>query len=74
MSVTGEYPVAVKPEEWLIGPPPSDRSAVTMPTDHWIELGLATKIALRIEKYHRSGGHFYKKEAISVISIMVYLK
>ena len=38
MGVTGEYPVAVVPEKWLVGPPPSELSAVTMPTDHWVEL------------------------------------
>ncbi len=44
MSVAGAYPVPVKPEEWLVGPPPSERSAVTMPTDHWIELLFAGRI------------------------------
>lgn len=44
MSVTGEYPVPVEPEEWLVGPPPSERSAVTMPTDHWIELLFSGRI------------------------------
>jgi hypothetical protein len=38
MSVAGEYPVPVVPEKWLVGPPPSELSAVTMPTDHWVEL------------------------------------
>jgi len=38
MSVAGEYPVPVVPEAWLVGPPPSELSAVTMPTDHWVEL------------------------------------
>ncbi len=44
MSALGVYPVPVKPEEWLVGPPPSDRSAVTAPTDHWIELLYAGRI------------------------------
>ncbi len=44
MSATGEYPVPVKPEKWLVGPPPSDRSAVTAPTDHWIELLFSGRI------------------------------
>jgi len=38
MSLSGEYPVPVIPEQWLVGPPPSEMSAVTMPTDHWVEL------------------------------------
>ncbi len=40
----GNYPVAVRPEMWLVGPPPSDLSAVTMPTDHWVELVFAGTI------------------------------
>lgn len=38
MGLSGEYPTAVVPEEWLVGPPPSPYSAVTMPTDHWVHL------------------------------------
>jgi hypothetical protein len=38
MAATGEYPVPVRPEKWLVGPPPSHLSGVTMPTDHWIDL------------------------------------
>ncbi|MDI9431369.1 MAG: LamG domain-containing protein [Planctomycetota bacterium] len=38
MAVTGEYPVPVRPQKWLVGPPPSHLSGVTMPTDHWIDL------------------------------------
>ena len=30
--------VYVVPERWLVGPPPSDVSGVTMPKDHWIDL------------------------------------
>ncbi len=30
--------VAVAPELWLVGPPPSAVSGVTFPTDHWVEL------------------------------------
>ncbi len=38
MGMAGEYPVPVRPERWLVGPPPSGLSAVTMPTDNWVEL------------------------------------
>jgi hypothetical protein len=44
MSVTGEYPVPVRPDIWLIGPPLSEKSAVTMPTDHWVELLFSGRI------------------------------
>jgi len=33
-----DWPVPVVPEEWLVGPPPAEFSAVTLPTDHWVEL------------------------------------
>jgi hypothetical protein len=40
MDVDGQYypPVPVDPNRWLVGPPPSDQSAVTLPPDHWVEL------------------------------------
>ena len=40
MDVNGVYhgPVQVVPEQWLVGPPPSDKSGVTLPPDHWVEL------------------------------------
>jgi len=40
MDIDGEYrgPIQVVPEQWLIGPPPSDKSGVTLPPDHWVEL------------------------------------
>lgn len=38
LGVAGEYPTTVRPEKWLVGPPPSALSAVTMPTDCWVEL------------------------------------
>ena len=40
MDVNGVYhgPVQVVPERWLVGPPPSDKSGVTLPPDHWVEL------------------------------------
>lgn len=44
MSVSGEYPVSVRPKRWLVGPPPSEQSAVTMPTDHWLELLFSGRI------------------------------
>lgn len=34
----GDWPIGVKPEKWLVGPPPSDISGVSIPTDYWIEL------------------------------------
>ncbi len=38
VSADGRWPVPVDPEKWLVGPPPSDLSGVTIPIDHWIEL------------------------------------
>jgi hypothetical protein len=38
MDVDGRWPVPVIPKDWLVGPPPSDMSGVTLPTDRWIEL------------------------------------
>jgi hypothetical protein len=38
MDETGRYPLAVVPELWLVGPPPTERTAVTMPVDHWVDL------------------------------------
>ncbi|MFQ6034949.1 MAG: LamG domain-containing protein [Sedimentisphaerales bacterium] len=38
MGVDGRWPVPVVPKRWLVGPPPSDFSGVTMPRDHWIDL------------------------------------
>ncbi len=38
MGLDGEYPVAVVPRDWLVGPAPSEFSAVTVPTDHWVHL------------------------------------
>ncbi len=37
MDIDGYWPVPVIPEQLLIGPPPSDISGVTIPTDHWLE-------------------------------------
>ena len=36
--------VSVVPDLWLVGPPPSDLSAVTFPEDHWIHLGYSGQI------------------------------
>lgn len=36
--VDGYYQVPVVPQQWLVGPPDSNLSAVTMPPDHWVEL------------------------------------
>jgi hypothetical protein len=38
MGLDGEYPVTVVPSQWLVGPPPSQHTAVTMPNDHWLHL------------------------------------
>jgi len=50
MDLDGTYqrsgqPVPVDPYRWLVGPPPSDKSGVTFPTDHWIELAFGGTIA-----------------------------
>ncbi|MBN1804525.1 MAG: LamG domain-containing protein [Sedimentisphaerales bacterium] len=37
MNVNGIWPVSVLPEQLLIGPPPSELSGVTIPSDHWLE-------------------------------------
>jgi len=44
---TGDYGqhIRVVPETWLVGPPPSDLSAVTVVTDHWVELRLPGPLA-----------------------------
>ena len=44
MDINGRWPVPVVPEELLIGPPPSDLSGVTIPTDRWVELKFRGKI------------------------------
>jgi hypothetical protein len=36
--------VPVSPEAWLVGPPPSALSAVTVPEDHWVYLVFAGRI------------------------------
>lgn len=38
MGPSGDYPVPVVPGQWLVGPPPSELSAVTIPEDHWVDL------------------------------------
>lgn len=37
MDIDGYWPVPVIPEQLLIGPPPSNVSGVTIPSDHWLE-------------------------------------
>lgn len=37
MDVNGHWPVPVVPQQLLIGPPPSELSGVTIPSDHWLE-------------------------------------
>jgi len=40
MDIDGNYngPIQVVPEKWLVGPPLSDKSGVTLPPDHWVEV------------------------------------
>ncbi|UCF15578.1 MAG: LamG domain-containing protein [Phycisphaerales bacterium] len=40
MDVHGNYEgsVRVVPRTWLVGPPPSEKSGVTLPPDHWVEV------------------------------------
>jgi len=40
MDADGTYqgPIRVVPEKWLVGPPLSEMSGVTLPPDHWVEL------------------------------------
>src|SRR4030042_328497 len=40
MDAEGEYegPIRVVPEKWLVGPPLSEMSGVTLPPDHWVEV------------------------------------
>jgi hypothetical protein len=45
MDASGAFPLPVVPELWLVGPPPSEKSGVTLPTDHWVELGFCGPIA-----------------------------
>ena len=33
-----EGPIRVVPETWLVGPPLSEKSGVTLPPDHWVEV------------------------------------
>lgn len=45
MDASGAFPVRVVPEKWLVGPPPSADSAVTLPTDHWVDLAFSGRLA-----------------------------
>ena len=36
---------AVVPQDWLVGPPPSELSAVTIPEDYWVNLAFSGRIA-----------------------------
>jgi hypothetical protein len=44
MDASGTYPVTVVPRRWLVGAPPSEQSAVTLPADHWADLGFSGEI------------------------------
>ena len=45
MDAAGGFPAPVVPDRWLVGPPPSPDSAVTLPTDHWIDLAFSGLLA-----------------------------
>ncbi len=38
MDADGVFPTHTIPEQWLVGPPLSEKSGVTLPPDHWVEL------------------------------------
>ncbi|MCX5645877.1 MAG: LamG domain-containing protein [Phycisphaerae bacterium] len=44
MDASGAFPARVVPEQWLVGPPPSVDSAVTLPVDHWIDLAFSGRL------------------------------
>jgi hypothetical protein len=44
MDAAGVFPARVVPEDWLVGPPPSPASAVTLPTDHWVDLAYSGRL------------------------------
>jgi hypothetical protein len=44
MDATGAFPARVVPERWLVGPPPSEESAVTLPADHWVDLAFSGRL------------------------------
>jgi hypothetical protein len=45
MDANGVFPVRVAPLQWLVGPPPSAASAVTLPMDHWVDLAFSGRLA-----------------------------
>ena len=44
MDASGAFPARVVPDQWLVGPPPSQDSAVTLPADHWVDLAFAGRL------------------------------
>ncbi len=44
MDASGAFPARVVPERWLVGPPPSEESAVTLPADHWVDLAFSGRL------------------------------
>jgi hypothetical protein len=44
MGLSGEYVVRVAPARWLVGAPPSQFSAVTLPADQWVDLLFSGRI------------------------------
>jgi hypothetical protein len=63
MRADGSYLYSVVPERWLVGPPPSEKSAVTVAIDHWIELQFLGRIVdgpggdIRVVEMGRAGEH-----------------
>lgn len=45
MDASGAYPATVVPTRWLVGPPLSEESAVTLPADWWLDLGFSGGLA-----------------------------
>ena len=46
MDADGQYegPIRVVPQRWLVGPPLSEKSGVTIPPDHWVEVQFRGRI------------------------------
>ncbi len=45
MDADGDWPVRVNPAKYLVGPPPAfNKSGVTIPLDHWVELKFPGRI------------------------------
>ncbi len=44
MGVSGQFPVRAEPAQWLVGPPPSEYTAVTLPADEWVDLSFSGRL------------------------------